>query len=371
MRTSFFKSRQSRLVVFFFAGFLFPAPLKDCFSSGLLQGSVHGSFQATGQTKTELSRTGFEMIEGKFHDGLGTFAEIHLANEIIKAAKLPQAMFDASGSEAKMREAIASLPESHKSRAIFQQEIVNIKIAAKEGALALLGRIKPATLAGVRHTAREYAGAKAGDLCLAFKDRADFPVSVKTDKANKVAISEGQTPHLGEKWATRYFKVSEDELDKMIAGLNFTTRAELKSNYLNVARLVAEVLIRKLKLEECLPTDFSKARVTDLEAMKFLLRQLRLYKSGEDRSCVIIFKRSTGAVLWESLLDSLDIDNLTADRISFLPSRPRNNRFVATEFGIKIDHRTVVTFQVKHRRGRARGTNRQFEFSDITTRLKL
>jgi hypothetical protein len=33
--------------------------------------------------------------------------------------------------------------------------------------------------------------------------------------------------------------------------------------------------------------------------------------------------------------------------------------------------RTVVTFQVKHRRGRVKGTARQLEFSDITTRLAL
>ena len=60
-----------------------------------------------------------------------------------------------------------------------------------------------------------------------------------------------------------------------------------------------------------------------------------------------------------------------ADRISFLPARPRNGAATATEFGIKIDRRTVVTFQIKHRRGKAKGTARQYEFSDITTRLSL
>ncbi len=371
MQIPSFKSLRSRFVVFCLAGFLFFAPLKDGFSSSVLPDLVQTASQTTAQTKTVLSKTDFEIIEGKFHDGLGTFAEISLANEIIRAAKLSQSFFDTSGSEAKMREAISMLPESHKSRAIFQQEIVNIKTATKVGALALLNRVKPATLVGVRHTAREYADAKAGDLRLEFTDRADFPISVKTDKSNKVAIAEGQTPHIREKWATRYFKVTEDELNKMINELGFSTMTELKSNYLKVARLVATILIRKLKLEECQPGDFSKAKVRDLEAMKYLLRQLKFYKSGNDKSCVIIFKRSTGEVIWDSLLDSLDIENLTTNRISFLPSKPRNNNPIAVEFGIKIDHRTVVTFQIKHKRGRARGTTHQFEFSDITTRLRL
>src|SRR6185369_16450373 len=100
----------------------------------------------------------------------------------------------------------------------------------------------------VRHTAREYTDAKAGDLRLEFSSRASMPVSVKTDKSGKVAVAEGQTPHIESKWAERYFKVTAAELDQMIRELGFASMEELKSHYLNVARLVAEVLIRKLKL---------------------------------------------------------------------------------------------------------------------------
>jgi hypothetical protein len=315
-----------------------------------------------------LSKTEFEIIEGVFHDGLGTYAEVSLANELIALAHLNQPPFDLSHSKAKMLDAIGRLPASHATRAI--NEISNIEAATKQGAVQILNQVKPAGLTRVRHTAREYADAKAGDLRLEFSGRADLPVSVKTDKSGKVAVSEGQTPDIGGKWAERYFKVTPPELDRMIAETGFASLAELKSHYLNVARLVAQVLIQKLKLTEALPTDFSRARVGDLEAAKYLLRRLRHFKHGNDNSRVIIFDRTTGAVKWESLLDEIDIDRLTADRISFLPSRPRGHP-IASEFGIKIDGRTIVSFQIKHKRGRSRGTAHQYEFSDITTRLRI
>lgn len=318
-----------------------------------------------------ISKAEFDVIEGVFHDGLGTYAEISLANELIATAHLSQPLFDASTGRAKMLNAISRLPASHPNRAVFQQEIANIEKSVKRGAVELLNAAKPAVLTRVRHTPREYADARAGDLRLEFKGHSPLPVSVKTDKSGKVAVAEGQTPDIESKWAERYFKVSAAELKKMIQELGFDSMAELKTHYLNVARLVAEVLIRKLDLTDCRPTDFSKARVKDLSAAKYLFRQLRHFKRGNDDSRVIIFDRSTAEVKWESVLDRVDIDNLAADSISFLPSRPRAGHEIASEFGIKIDGKTVVSFQVKHRRGRARGTDHQYEFSDITTRLRI
>lgn len=318
-----------------------------------------------------VSKAEFDVIEGRFHDGLGTYAEVSLANELIATAHLSQPVFDASPGKAKMLDAISRLPAAHPSRAIFQQEIANIEKSVKRGAAELLNAAKPNTLTRVRHTPREYADARAGDLRLEFNGRDPLPVSVKTDKSGKVAVAEGQTPDIESKWAERYFKVSAAELNQMIQELGFDSMAELKSDYLNVARLVAQVLIRKLDLSDCQPTDFSKARVKDLNAAKYLFRQLRHFKRGNDDSRVIIFDRSTAEVKWESLLDRVDIDNLALDRISFLPSHPRSPHEIASEFGIKIDGKTVVSFQVKHKRGRARGTDRQYEFSDITTRLRI
>jgi len=326
------------------------------------------AFQST--AAPSLSKTDFEIIEGAFHDGLGTYAEISLANELIAIAHLSQPPFDSSHSKAKMLDAINRLPGSHASRAVFQKEIANIETATKQGAIQILDQVKPASLTRVRHTAREYADAKAGDLRLEFRGRLDLPVSVKTDKSGKVAVSEGQTPDIGAKWAERYFQVTPAELERMIVDLGFVSTSELKSHYLNVARLVAHILMLKLKLFDCQPADFSKARVGDLEAAKYLLRRLRHFKHGNDESRVIIFDRTTAEVKWESLLDEIDIEKLSVNRISFLPSRPRANP-IASEFGVKIDGRTVVSFQIKHKRGRSRGTAHQYEFSDITTRLRI
>jgi hypothetical protein len=315
-------------------------------------------------------KSDFDIIEGVFHDGLGTFAEIVLANELIAQAHLTQAPFDTATSRAKMREAINRLPEGDAQRARFQQEIANIEVATQRGAAELLQIAAPAKLARVRHTPREYQDAHAGDLRLEFAGRADMPVSVKTDKSHKVAVAEGQTPDIGAKWAARYFRVAPAELDGMIRELGYNSLAELKAHYLNVARLVAHILIHKLKLADCEPQDFSRARVGDMEALKYLLRQLRHFKHGNDSSRVIIFDRATGAVKWESLLDRVDIDRLTRERVSFLPAHPRVAA-IASEFGLRLDGTTIVSFQIKHRRGRARGTARELEFLDITTRLRI
>lgn len=317
-----------------------------------------------------LSKTEFEIIEGRFHDGLGTYAELSLANALISQMRLAQPFFDTRHSREKMLQAIAQLPESHPGRAIFAREIGNIERATSEGAAEILVKAE-GMLQRVRHVASDFADAKAGDLLLEFVNHPPLSISVKTDKSGKVAVAEGQTPYIGEKWAEQYFRVSPSELDAMVKELGFADVGELCANYSNVARLVATVLIRKLELSDCEPTDFSRAKVGNLAAAKYLLRQLLRYKQGNDGSRVIIFDRATGAVKWESALDSVDIENLTSDRISFRPSRPRAGRAIGSEFGIKIDDKAVVTFQIKHKRGAARETVRRNEFSDITTRLQL
>jgi hypothetical protein len=326
--------------------------------------------QTASSSAPSLSKTQFEIIEGHFHDGLGTYAELTLANALLAEAGLSVPPFDLSPSRAKMRAAMALLPASHPARAVFERETANVEQAARRGAVMLLASAGGA-LRRVRHTARDYADAKAGDLRLEFADRAPLPVSVKTDKSGKVAVAEGQTPDIGEKWAARYFRVSESELRAMAGELGFSSPAEMKVHYLNVARLVAIILIRKLELRDCEPTNFSRAQVGNVEAAKHLFRQLRRYKRGNDESRVIIFDRATGAVKWETVLDSVDIEGLTSDRISFRPSRPHGGRPIASEFGIKVDGRVVVTFQVKHKRGRARGTEQGDDFGDITTRLQV
>jgi hypothetical protein len=318
-----------------------------------------------------ISKTEFEILEGKFHDGLGTYAELSLANALIEEAQITQSRFDLRRSREKMLGAISRLPESHFGRALFQKEMLNIEEAARKGAAELLKDIPGAKLKQVRHVAGDFANAKASDLLLEFESHPVMPVSVKTDKSGRVAIAEGQTPDIGLKWAERYFRVSDAELNTLIKDLGFNSMSELKGYYLNMARLVAEVMIRKLALKEYELNDFSRAKTGSLDSAKYLFRQLLHFKKGNDGSRVIIFDRKTGQVKWDSLLESVDIESLTSDRISFTPARPRHGRHIGTTFGIRIDGRTVVTFQVKHKRGKARGSANQYEFSDITTRLEI
>jgi beta-lactamase class A len=318
----------------------------------------------------QLSKAQFDAIEGSFHDALGTYAELLLANQLIEQAKLTQPPFAIARTEAKLQAALARLPANDVRRTVLQREVEFIRQATVQGSQQLLAQ-SGRTLAAVRHTAREFANAKAGDVRLEFTDGTVQPVSVKTDKSNKVAVAEGQTPDLFNKWLARYFNVSRAEYDGLIRELGFADEAELKTNYRNVARLVAEVLIRKLALADCAVNDFRRARVTNLAAAQHLFNQLRHYKHGNDDSRIIIFDRVDGEVKWDSRLDAIDVNALTAERISFLPARPRNGQATVAEFGIKLDGQTVVTFQIKHRRGKAKGTARQYEFSDITTRLSL
>jgi hypothetical protein len=158
---------------------------------------------AQGAQAPALSKTEFEIIEGHFHNALGTYAEVALANDLITRARLSQPLFDPSVSRAKMADAINRLPFSHESRTVFKQEILHIEAAVKAGAVELLEHGGRAKLARVRHTPREYAEAEAGDLRLEFAGRGDMPVSVKTDKSGKVAVAEGQTPDIQAKWARR------------------------------------------------------------------------------------------------------------------------------------------------------------------------
>jgi len=318
-----------------------------------------------------ISKTDFDVIEGIFHDGLGTFAEVMLANELITQAEIVQPLFNSVRSREKMSDALNRLPSDDSRRLILFHEIANIELAVKEGARELLAATRPARLSRVKHTPREYADAHAADLVLEMESGSTVPVSVKTDKSHKVAIAEGQTPDIGEKWAKRFFRVSDSELNEMIGALGFSTMHELKADYLNVARLAAEIIKRKLGLTPNDAADFQHAKITDVSAVKFLFNQLRLFKGGKDHSRVIIFSRSTGAVEWESLLDEIDVESLAPERLTLLPSRARKGHPIASEFGLKIDGRTVVTFQVKHKRGRNRTTVHRQEFSDITTRLAI
>jgi hypothetical protein len=313
----------------------------------------------------------FEQIEGVFHDGLGTFAELRLANELVAAAQIPQKAHDERTAIAKMNSAISRLPPNHPARSTFTEEMLHVGQAAELAAGIILQQVPHVDLERVDNVAKHFSGARAGDVHLVFRDRRPESISVKTDKSDKVAIADGQTPDIFGKWASRFFSLSEPEFSVILQELGFESLDELKSYYLNVAEFAVEVIIRKLHLINCTKTDLSHARMTEIEPARDLFAQLLRFKKGSDGSRVVILDRRSGQVKWETLLDTIDLGSLTVDDVSFRPSRPQGGRRVGSEFGVKVSGKAVATFQVKHKRGKNRETARKYEFGDITTRLMI
>lgn len=319
----------------------------------------------------DYTKTEFEIIEGQFHDGLGTYAEITLANEIIKTYEIDQQLIDYGNSIEKMNSAIERLSSKDTAREVFTAEIENIKKGSAECVTLLRSKFSIQNPTGVLHSAKDFSNAKAADLQIICDDTSRIILSVKTDKSGKVAIADGQTPFIFEKWAHRFFQMSRFEYDHLLVELGYDSENHLKTHYLNVAKFVATVLIAKPGIENYQIDDFSQARSTNIDAVKYLLNQLLFYKKGSDNCHVVVNDRKTGKVKWETLLDSIDIDRLTLSDVTFIPSRPRYGRLIGSEFGIKIQGKTIVSFQVKHKRGKARETDRKSQFSDITTRLRI
>jgi hypothetical protein len=317
------------------------------------------------------TKTEFEIIEGQFHDGLGTYAEITLANEIIETYGIDQQLIDYGNSIEKMNRAIERLPSKDATREIFKTEIENIKKGSTQCVALLRSKFRIQNPTGVFHSAKNFSNAKAADLQIICDDASRVLLSVKTDKSGKVAIADGQTPFIFEKWAHRFFQINRAEYDNLLDKLGYESENHLKTHYLNVANFVAKVLITELGIVNYEINDFSQARATNINAVKYLLNQLLFYKKGSDNCHVVVIDRKTGTVKWETILDSIDIDRLVISDVAFLPSRPRHGRPIGSEFGIKIHGKTIVSFQVKHKRGKARETNRRDEFLDITTRLRI
>ena len=130
-------------------------------------GTITGDIDVRLLPSPALSAKGiaFDNIEGHFHDALGTYAELLLANQLIEQAKLAQTPFATAKTEAKLNAALALLPTADVRRTRLQREVEYIRSAAQQGAQTLLAD-SGKTLAAVRHTPREFANAHAGDVRL-------------------------------------------------------------------------------------------------------------------------------------------------------------------------------------------------------------
>ncbi|MDO4713787.1 MAG: hypothetical protein Q4B28_03975 [bacterium] len=66
-----------------------------------------------------------------------------------------------------------------------------------------------------------------------------------------------------------------------------------------------------------------KGKITNIKNLKYLLKQLKFYERSSDGSILIGVDRLTGALLPNTILDEIDLNNINLNDFSFLPARSR------------------------------------------------
>jgi hypothetical protein len=316
-----------------------------------------------------ISRGEFERLEGVFHDGLGTFFELLVANRLIEELALAQPAFDVSAPAAKMQSAMTQLGVDPR-RTILQQEIENMSLAAARAAALLQDALAGQMPSEVIHCAGRYMGGLAADLQLIVPGHESIPIALKTDKSGKVALADiGQTSNLY-KWFFELFQLTAAEVDALSQAITGLTLLDARRNFQNIAHLVQVVLINTLGLQPAAVNNLGLAVPTDVRATRHLFARIKFYKSGHDRAIVLVADRRTGRVRGDSLIDAIDPETLETSRVGFTPSSPSSHYHYGSTIGIKYDGVTIFDCQVKHQRGQNLTPERRQAFRDITTRLR-
>jgi hypothetical protein len=317
-----------------------------------------------------LDRSAYERVEGIFHDGLGTYFELLVANQLIDAYALPQPEFDLSVANEKISAALLALSQDTR-QAVLAREAQMILAAASACVSRLRSILAGQTLLRVDHTAAQYVGGAAADLVLHTAEGEVVPVSLKTDKSSKSALADmGQTSNLY-KWFAELFSLSQTELEQRSMEATGLTLAEAKLDFQNIAHLVQAVLIESLGLEEARINDLGRARPSNEEATRHLFRRVKFFKGSHDRAIVLVADRRTGAVSGDALIDEVDPESLDIAAVGFTPSSPAPHYRYGSTIGVKYLGRTLFDFQIKHQRGPGLSPERRRTFRDITTRLRI
>lgn len=313
----------------------------------------------------------FEQIEGRFHDGLGTFNELCVANEIIARFGLGQPAFDLDAVIAKMEGACLLLGNDFR-RDILERERIRVERAATDVVTLINQFLAGHSPTYVSHTPHLYLQGKAADIVVTTEIRGDFHFSLKIDKSGKAALSEiGQIRDVYKLFHI-LFRLSASEVDELAHELFGVHRIEeIFDRSDNVALILQVALIRVMGLRtgdrETQPNNLGNARPTNLEGVQHLFRMIKQYKGGNDDAIVIVVDRRTGLVSTEFLIDEIDPDQIRLGDIGFTPCKPKPGKYRwGTEPCIKYMGRAVFSMQVKHRRG----VNSGSAFRDITTRIR-
>jgi hypothetical protein len=181
-----------------------------------------------------------------------------------------------------------------------------------------------------------------------------------------MAISDWQTTQIFEKVYGRFFNLSENDYIQLKLELfNTEDESEIFKDFQNVALLTQKVLIKQFWLINVEINNFKDAKITNLENLKYFIKQLKIFKNWKDNAIVLLVNRLTWEVWFENILDSIDINKIDLEKFSFTPTKPRSYKY-ATEPWIKYNCKTFVSFQTKHKRWK----NPSKMFWDITIRLR-
>lgn len=311
----------------------------------------------------------YEKIEWIFHDWLWTYFELLIFNELIDFYSLTQEKITYEDVFSKMNDAIILYKKffpNNDYEIDFHQEQKNIENWSKDSMNNIQDIVWNNKIEKVFHSAGDFRVWNARDIIVKLSSWEDINISLKTDKSWKVAISDGQTPKIFEKVYNRYFNLTFKDYILLKNELFWTDDEEsIFQDFQNIALLTQKVIIKQFSLINVEINNFKNAKITNLENFKFFLLQLKKFKNGKDNAFVLLVNRTTGNVGFESILDSLDLNNISLEDFSFTPCIPRWYKY-ATEPGIKYRWKTFISFQIKHKRGKWVSD----KFWDITIRLR-
>lgn len=319
-------------------------------------------------SKIEERKSIYEKIEWIFHDGLWTYFELLIIKNISEFYNILQDVILTESLE-KMNLATdlyKKFFENNEYNIDFDWEKKNIENWANNSLKIIQDIVWERKIIKVLHSAWDFRVWNARDIILILETNEEINLSLKTDKSWRMAISEWQTPKIFEKVYNRYFNLTFKDYILLKNELFWTDDEEsIFQDFQNIALLTQKVIIKQFSLINVEINNFKNAKITNLENFKFFLLQLKKFKNGKDNAFVLLVNRTTGNVGFESILDSLDLNNISLEDFSFTPCIPRWYKY-ATEPGIKYKWKTFISFQIKHKRGKWVSD----KFWDITIRLR-
>lgn len=320
-------------------------------------------------TTVEQKKAIYEKIEWMFHDWLWTYFELLVYDKINEYYQLNQQQSNKDIAIQKIengKNLYTKFFANNEYNVNLENEIENIKSWSNKALILISEIIWTQTITRVSSSAQEFRQGNARDVFVDLTNWEQLNFSLKTDKSGKVALFEWQTGDIQEKVYKRYFNLTDQEyLDLKQELFNTTDDSIIREQFDNIAQLTQKVFIKQFWLENADINNLWSASITNIENIKYFIRQLKRYKNSDDGSIVIGINRLNWNIINNTILDDINVNDLRIRDFSFLPCKPKKYRYW-TEPWVKYACKTFVSFQIKHKRWK----NPSHKFSDITIRLK-